>query len=124
GSFARQMQIHLRSFIRPARTTLLRAEIGGGASLSGPYGAGRFTEMPGQVVPPTGFESAATNGQHMAGKFELCKEKSGKFRFRVKARKGEIIATGEAYESKAGAEKGIGSVKKNAADAKVIDLTR
>src|SRR5215218_1455312 len=38
GSFARQMQIHLRSFIRLARTTLLRAEIAGGASLCGHMG--------------------------------------------------------------------------------------
>ena len=34
-----------------------------------------------------------------------------------------FIATGEAYESKASAEKGIASVQKNAADAKVVDLT-
>lgn len=45
------------------------------------------------------------------------------FRFRLKAGNGEIIATGEAYESKATAEKGIASVQKNAADAKVVDLT-
>jgi uncharacterized protein YegP (UPF0339 family) len=32
----------------------------------------------------------------MAGKFELYKDKSGKFRFRLKAGNGEIIATGEA----------------------------
>jgi uncharacterized protein len=59
----------------------------------------------------------------MAGKFELYKDKSGKFRFRLKAGNGEIIATGQADESKASAEKGIGSVQKNAADAKVDDLT-
>jgi hypothetical protein len=44
------MQIHLRSFIRSARTTLLRAEIGGGASLSGLLQAGLFSEMPGQLL--------------------------------------------------------------------------
>lgn len=44
-------------------------------------------------------------------------------RFRLKASNGEIIASGEAYESKASAEKGIASVQKNAADAKVVDLT-
>jgi uncharacterized protein YegP (UPF0339 family) len=36
---------------------------------------------------------------------------------------GEIIAVGEAYESKASAKNGIESVKKNAADAAVVDLT-
>jgi uncharacterized protein YegP (UPF0339 family) len=59
----------------------------------------------------------------MAGKFELYKDKAGKFRFRLKAGNGEIIATGEAYESKAGATNGIESVKKNAADAPTVDLT-
>lgn len=59
----------------------------------------------------------------MAGKFELYTDKAGKFRFRLKAGNGEIIATGEAYESKAAAKNGIASVQKNAADAKVVDLT-
>ena len=59
----------------------------------------------------------------MAGKLELYKDKSGKFRLRLKASNGEIIAVGEAYESKASAKNGIASVKKNAADATVVDLT-
>ncbi|WP_406832484.1 YegP family protein [Pedococcus sp. KACC 23699] len=59
----------------------------------------------------------------MAGKFELYKDKSGKFRFRLKAGNGEVIATGEAYESKASALNGIESVRKNAGDAKVDDQT-
>jgi uncharacterized protein YegP (UPF0339 family) len=36
----------------------------------------------------------------MAGKFELYKDAKGKFRFRLKAGKGEIIAVGEAYDSR------------------------
>jgi uncharacterized protein YegP (UPF0339 family) len=59
----------------------------------------------------------------MAGKFEITKDKAGKFRIRLKASNGEIIATGEAYESKASAKKGIESVQKNAAGATVVDLT-
>ncbi|HNJ97904.1 MAG TPA: YegP family protein [Ilumatobacteraceae bacterium] len=59
----------------------------------------------------------------MAGKFELYKDNAGKFRFRLKASNGQIIAVGEAYESKAAALNGIESVKKNAADAKVDDQT-
>jgi uncharacterized protein YegP (UPF0339 family) len=59
----------------------------------------------------------------MAGKFEIYSDKGGKFRFRLKAGNGEIIAVGEAYESKASAKNGIDSVKKNAADATVVDLT-
>ncbi|HZN77103.1 MAG TPA: YegP family protein [Micromonosporaceae bacterium] len=59
----------------------------------------------------------------MAGKFELYKDKQGKFRFRLKAGNGEIIAVGEAYESKASALNGIDSVRRNAADAKLVDET-
>ena len=51
----------------------------------------------------------------MAGKFELYKDKAGKFRFRLKASNGQVIAVGEAYETKASAAKGIESVRKNAA---------
>ena len=59
----------------------------------------------------------------MAGKFELYKDKAGKFRFRLKAGNGEIIATGEAYETKAAAQNGIESVQKNAPGATVDDQT-
>jgi uncharacterized protein YegP (UPF0339 family) len=57
----------------------------------------------------------------MAGKFELYTDAAGKYRFRLKAGNGEIIAVGEAYESKASALNGIESVKKNAAEATVVD---
>ena len=59
----------------------------------------------------------------MAGKFELFKDAQGKYRFRLKAGNGEIIAVGEAYESKAGAMNGIDSVRRNAADAELLDQT-
>ena len=59
----------------------------------------------------------------MAGKFELYTDAAGKFRFRLKAGNGEIIAVGEAYESKASALNGIESVKKNASEAAVVDQT-
>jgi uncharacterized protein YegP (UPF0339 family) len=56
----------------------------------------------------------------MAGKFELYADKGGKFRWRLKASNGQIIATGgEAYETKAAAQAGIESVRKHAAEAKV-----
>ena len=59
----------------------------------------------------------------VAGKFELYKDAKGKFRFRLKAGNGEIIAVSEAYETKAAAQNGISSVQKNAPDATVADLT-
>lgn len=60
---------------------------------------------------------------HMAGKFEITKDKAGKFRFRLKAGNGEIIAVSEAYETKASAKNGIESVKTNAPGATVVDLS-
>ncbi|MDR6863243.1 YegP family protein [Phycicoccus sp. 3266] len=58
----------------------------------------------------------------MAGKFELYQDKSGKWRFRLKAGNGQVIAVGEAYESKAAAENGIESVQKNAPGASVVEV--
>lgn len=57
----------------------------------------------------------------MAGKFELYKDKAGRFRFRLKAGNGQVIAVGEAYESKTSALNGIESVRKNAGDASLDD---
>ena len=54
-------------------------------------------------------------------KFEVYTDKAGEFRFRLKATNGQIIATGEGYKSKSGCMNGIESVKKNAADAEVVD---
>jgi uncharacterized protein YegP (UPF0339 family) len=53
--------------------------------------------------------------------FEWYKDKAGKFRFRLKAANGEIIATSEGYNSKDGCVGGIESVKKNAPVAKVVE---
>ena len=52
-------------------------------------------------------------------KFELYLDKAGEFRFRLKARNGEIIATSEGYKAKASCQNGIESVRKNAPDASV-----
>ena len=58
----------------------------------------------------------------MAGKFELYQDKGGDWRFRLKAGNGEVIATGQGYASKSGAVNGIDSVRRNAADAEVVDV--
>ena len=47
-------------------------------------------------------------------KFELYRDRAGEFRFRLKARNGEIIAFGEGYTTKANCLKGIESIRKNA----------
>lgn len=55
-------------------------------------------------------------------KFEIYTDKAGEFRFRLKARNGEIIATSEGYKAKAGCLNGVESVRKNAPDAAVEEL--
>lgn len=52
-------------------------------------------------------------------KFEIYNDKAGEFRFRLKARNGEIIAVSEGYTTKDACENGIESVKKNAPDAEI-----
>ena len=52
----------------------------------------------------------------MAGKFELKTAKDGQFMFNLKAGNGQVILTSELYKTKAAAEKGIESVRKNAPD--------
>ena len=59
----------------------------------------------------------------MTAKFVLKKRSTGKFRFNLVATNGQVIATGEVYESKASAVKGIESVKRNAPNAEVDDQT-
>ena len=56
-------------------------------------------------------------------KFEIYKDTAGKFRFRLIAPNGEIIAVGEAYESRDGCKNGIASVKDNAPKAGIVDTT-
>lgn len=53
----------------------------------------------------------------MAGKFELKKSKNDKFFFSLLAGNGQNILQSEMYESKASAQNGIESVRKNSTDA-------
>ena len=54
-------------------------------------------------------------------KFEVYADKAGEFRFRLKARNGEIIATGEGYKAKKSCLNGIDSIKRNAPEAEVVE---
>ena len=59
----------------------------------------------------------------MAGKFVIKKGSTGKFRFSLVSTNGQIVATSEAYNTKASAMNGIKSVKNLAADAAIEDQT-
>ena len=55
-------------------------------------------------------------------KFELYQDKAGEYRFRLKAKNGEIIATGESYKAKASCLNGTDSIKRNAPESPVVKI--
>ena len=55
-------------------------------------------------------------------KFEVYMDEAGEYRFRLRARNGQIIAVSQGYKSKEGCLKGIKSVKLNAAGARIVVL--
>ena len=54
-------------------------------------------------------------------KFQLYRDKAGAYRFRLRARNGEIIAISESYTGNAGCLNGIESVQKNAVEAEIVE---
>ncbi len=57
-------------------------------------------------------------------KFEVYKDKSGEYRFRLKAGNGQVIAISEGYKSKTSCMNGIESVKKNAPTAAIVEIEK
>ena len=72
-------------------------------------------------APIAAFEDQTAEGFEVATnpKFEMYQDKAGEFRFRLKARNGQIIATSEGYTTKNACENGVESVRKNAPEAAV-----
>ena len=69
-----------------------------------------------------GIESVKKNAPD-DGRYERKTSTAGQPYFVLKAGNGEIIGKSEMYSSTAGTENGIASVKRNAPDAQVEDLT-
>ncbi|MBD3677980.1 MAG: YegP family protein [Rhodobacteraceae bacterium] len=69
-----------------------------------------------------GIESVRKNSANDE-RFERFESKSGQHRFNLKASNGQVIGVSEGYTSTSARENGVASVKKNAPDAKVEDLT-
>jgi uncharacterized protein YegP (UPF0339 family) len=59
----------------------------------------------------------------MAAEFELYKDEAGEYRWCLQAENNEIIAVGEGYTTKAGAQEGIRVVQRIAPAAPVNDKT-
>jgi uncharacterized protein YegP (UPF0339 family) len=72
-------------------------------------------------VAPVEDQTAEGFAKEKCPKFEVYADKAGKFRFRLKAKNGQIVAVGEAYETKKAALAGVASVKKNAPGAKIVE---
>jgi len=74
-------------------------------------------------APIAGVEDQTVEGFEKVKhpKFEMYQDKSGGFRFRLKATNGEIIAVSESYTKMDSCKNGVESVKKNAPDAEIIE---
>ena len=64
-------------------------------------------------------QTAEEYAKEKCPKFEMYIDKTGEYRFRLKATNGQTIATSEGYGAKAGCLNGIDSVKRNASDAEI-----
>ncbi len=53
-------------------------------------------------------------------KFEVYADKKGEFRYRLKAKNGQIIAVGESYKAKKSVLNGVESVRKNTAEGNIV----
>jgi len=69
-----------------------------------------------------GIASVQKNAPEDA-RYERKETANGKWMFNLKATNGQVIGTSETYESASGRDNGIESVKKNAPEAKIVDLT-
>ncbi|GAA4798726.1 hypothetical protein GCM10023200_39290 [Actinomycetospora chlora] len=70
------------------------------------------------IPDSSGNETRGPEPRSGVGRFEVYQDRAGKYRFRLKASNGQIIASGEAYETRAAAIKGAESVKNAATGAK------
>ncbi len=68
-------------------------------------------------VPPTQVRTAGP------ATFEVFRDARGRYRFRLRAANGRVIASSQAYTTKAAALAGTEAVRNAGADAAVVDLT-
>ncbi len=69
-----------------------------------------------------GIESVKTNAPDDSN-YERSTTTAGKYYFNLKAANHQVIGTSQSYEAEASRDKGIESVKNNAPDAPIDDLT-
>lgn len=69
-----------------------------------------------------GIEDQTVGGyqEEKCPKFEIYLDKKGEFRFRLRARNGELILASEGYTAKSNCKNGIDSVRENVVNAAVV----
>lgn len=55
-------------------------------------------------------------------KYEIYRDVSGEFRWRLKAANGKIVASGEGYKTRSGARSGVKAHRRAAATLRVVEL--
>jgi len=76
-----------------------------------------------QNAPDAAVEDQTIEGftEEKNPKFEIYLYKNGDYRFRLNAKNGQVIGSGERYKSKTGCQNGIQSIKKNSVDAVIVE---
>jgi uncharacterized protein len=92
-----------------------------GSGARRPRHVGRAVGTASTAPLPPPVRTAQPKEIRMSAKFEVYEDNAGKHRFRLKSANGEIIAVGEGYTTKNACLNGIESVKKNAAEAAVVE---
>jgi uncharacterized protein YegP (UPF0339 family) len=72
-----------------------------------------------KCAPTAKFADLTEEEQATNPKFELYQDKRGRFRFRLRARNGQIIAVSEGYATKLSCLHGIESVRLSVPDAEI-----
>ncbi len=75
--------------------------------------------FPTEVV--TSREEFEARSRQVAGTFEVYRDPTGSFRFRLMARDGRVVATSDAYRSKAAARKGAELAQSSAYSALIVE---
>lgn len=75
------------------------------------------------AIAPVEDQSIDGFTTEMNPEFEVYEYRNGDYRFRLKAKNGELIGTGQRYKSKAACHNGIESIKKNSVEAIIVEET-
>lgn len=65
-------------------------------------------------------QTVSGDGARPAPKYEIYVDGEGRFRFRLRAADGEIVAAGDGYKAKASCKNGIDAIGRNAPDALLV----